>query len=199
MCSPVRDAVRPTDCLVAMGLPLELDASAYLERAELPGIIRSQQVPAGQYLREIVYPWRCFETRAKECGVHVLGPVDQAGLARHLSSRRFRILVLVSHFEAGRVELADGLHSICEVVEAIPIDFAMFIDLCVCHPAGLNEMIRAQRPLCHVRSSRRSATLAFWLPMYSVLFHELRRKPRPYLDAQDEVIRHYTRVSAAER
>lgn len=98
------------------------------------------------------------------------------------------IIILFAHWNVDSVEFADGLASIEDVIEAVPHSYNGIIDLCVCHPKELALELRRLRQDCVVRFVEGSATPAFWLYFYLVVFKKLLDSRITYLDAVSSTI-----------
>lgn len=110
--------------------------------------------------------------------------------------QRFPIIILFAHYKdkddhvpISLVEFYDGLVPIPDVVDCIPFSFAGVLDLCVCHPEGLAELIRDERPNCLTRWSDEKAKPRYWLYFYLHLFSVLREGSHTYLAAYEMAYR----------
>lgn len=82
----------------------------------------------------------------------------------------------------GAIELFDGMHSVEELIAAIPPDFDGLIDLTICHSVILAAAIREQREACLVVANRRPAQLRIRLALYELAVRDLAERRRPFLD-----------------
>lgn len=99
-----------------------------------------------------------------------------------------RIIVLFSHWEKDQIEFSDGMHPYQAVAAAIPDDYHGIIDLCVCHPHGLPEVIKARSPNCFVRYTSTRSTVGYWLLYYTIFLKILVDTPCTYADAISRTI-----------
>jgi hypothetical protein len=81
------------------------------------------------------------------------------------------------------VEFDDGMYSVPEVIDSVPIGFCGLFDLTVCNSVILGEAIKNSRPTCIVAASRYPAELYLRLGFYSLIIRMLSRQPIPFIDA----------------
>jgi hypothetical protein len=88
-------------------------------------------------------------------------------------------MILFAHWSDsdGRIELTDGLVSSEQVVSGVPSDFAGIIDLCVCHPRRLVELLKQKCPDCLVKFTDTKATPLWWIYLYAAMFKILLTQP----------------------
>ncbi len=80
------------------------------------------------------------------------------------------------------VEFCDGLHTVPELIESVPEDFAGLLDLTVCNsviPAG---PIRLSRPNCLVAGKRGRAELRSGMYLYGLEISLLAKQPMPFVE-----------------
>jgi hypothetical protein len=108
-----------------------------------------------------------------------------------LNEQRFNVLILFSHWrEMGRegvssVEFSDGFAPVTKLVQALPEGQGFILDLCVCHPADLVELIRTKRTLSEIliKHSSGSVTPRLWIYFYHILMMMLRDHDICYQEA----------------
>jgi hypothetical protein len=94
-----------------------------------------------------------------------------------------RIIVLFTHWQNEQIEFADGMHPYQVVAAAVPTGYHGLVDLCVCHPLGLPEAIKARSQDCFVRYTSTKSTVGYWLEFYTVFLQVLVDTPCTYADA----------------
>ena len=108
----------------------------------------------------------------------------------------FRIRLTRSEFErafpdaikpARVIEFSDGLHTIPELVQSIPVEFSGLLDLTVCNSVITAAAIRSERQGCLVAGNRKAAELRSRMYLYGLEIDLLKKKPRPFIDVIKEV------------
>jgi hypothetical protein len=141
-----------------------------------------------RYRDEVVMPANALIESANRHGVLVQRDVRLCDIAPAYDGRR-TVVILVSHWTRNRVELADGLYGFSDVVERVPEDFTGFADLCICVSEPMAVLLRELRPGCIIRAALRTYVIpSIWFGMLQALFASLAERPRPYMDAYNEVI-----------
>jgi hypothetical protein len=84
---------------------------------------------------------------------------------------------------ARAVEFADGMKTIVEMTDGIPVGFCGLFDLTVCNSAIVGDAIKAARPNCTVAVNRYSTEPHIRLALYGRVIDDLARRPAPYADA----------------
>jgi len=85
------------------------------------------------------------------------------------------------------VEFVDGMKTISEIVDQIPITFTGLLDLTICNSVILGEAIKNSRPECLVAVNRYPAELHVRLGMYRLTILMLSRRHMSYMDALSRV------------
>jgi hypothetical protein len=98
------------------------------------------------------------------------------------------VIVLFCHGDTSNLEFDDGLATGDQVVEQIPKDSTMTIDLCACSAFGPAKAIIKQRPSCLTKFVEVSATPSYWLYFYWALFKMLSDKNLDYTEALAETV-----------
>lgn len=78
------------------------------------------------------------------------------------------------------IELRDGLHTLPELIAAIPQAFSGILDLTICNSAILGPAIKLARPDCLVAVNRALADPDVRFVRYRVVIKSLRRHPAPF-------------------
>lgn len=183
-----RRVIQPSDCVIAFGIPTSHE-----------GFLLARASPSNRdfvinccshirdYRREVIsYTARLLPVMAE------LG----ASVVRDLTLRDFKalfhskppVVILFAHWNVDSIEFADGLATIEDVIDAVPGSYDGIIDLCVCHPEKLALELRRLRQDCIVKFIEGTATPAFWLYFYVVVFRKLSDSRMTYLDAVGSTI-----------
>jgi len=85
------------------------------------------------------------------------------------------------------IEFSDGLHTIPELVQSIPVEFSGLLDLTVCNSVITAAAIRSERQGCLVAGNRKAAELRSRMYLYGLEIDLLKKKPRPFIDVIKEV------------
>lgn len=85
------------------------------------------------------------------------------------------------------IELSDGMHTIGEIVDAIPAAFDGLLDLTICNSVILGAAIKRARPGCTAAVSRYSVEIAVRTALYGLIIEELRRGGLSFMDAMVRV------------
>lgn len=84
----------------------------------------------------------------------------------------------------GRVlELRDRMHTMDDLVAAIPMNFQGVLELCVCNSVALGESIKRQRRDCLVIENSYLARVDLRLARYALVMRMLADRPNRYTDA----------------
>jgi hypothetical protein len=86
-----------------------------------------------------------------------------------------------------RVEFADGLHTIRQVVSEIPTRTAAILDLTICNSNVLSDAIKDRHPEWQVMSNEEATSLKFRLIFYKYRIKKLTLRPINYIDADLEL------------
>lgn len=181
--------VTPADCLLLFGIPTTKQAFfADLNRDD-KDFAKLFEGRWARYEYQFVSELNRLRKTFLKAGVQLLenGSLEdfRIGIKRH------RVVILFSHWLEDSVEFSDGLQHISAIAEAIPNDFSGVIDLCVCHPNQLAELVRATKPNCTVKYTTAPATPLMWLNFYSILFQQLHKSPGDYSSTLVELTRAY--------
>ena len=84
---------------------------------------------------------------------------------------------------ARAVEFADGLHTVAEVVTAVPTGFADTLDLTLCNSVILGAAIKQRHRPCEIPMNRFSKELDIGLIRYRIAIELLAHRPAPYVEA----------------
>ncbi len=88
---------------------------------------------------------------------------------------------------APAVQFADGMKTIPEVIETIPLDFSGLLDLTICNSVILGEAIKNFRSACFIAVNRYPSQLHVRLGLYVLTLRILARKPMSFVDALTKI------------
>jgi hypothetical protein len=190
-------ATLPAQCALAIALPLsETEFFADASRAAKDFVPRWLEQHQGWDPRRV---WQRYEPYAR-FALHVAAQTREAGVLVRLRAsladwagllRERHAVALFAHLcgEAGnvRVEFADGLHPMDELLAAIPADHGGTLDLTVCNSLELVRAIKTRCPRCTVISNKREARLDYRLAIYRQAVQLLATRRFSYVDALAEV------------
>ena len=183
--------VRPNECVIAVGIPTTSDefVSAIAQREanyrdfacghEFGGLIG--------YQHEVIRPFARCRARLERFGVSIQPAATVQALASLFASHRFKVIVLLTHFIDGDVELFDGMIHIDAVSEQVPPDFSGIIDLCMCEPMKLVARIKQRAPDSMVGFASARLTPKLWFSFYGDLFSLLRSRDLSYVEAIEKM------------
>ncbi|HEX2080038.1 MAG TPA: hypothetical protein VHG08_20130 [Longimicrobium sp.] len=85
---------------------------------------------------------------------------------------------------AGRcIELADGMHTVREFVDAVPAEFGGVLDLSVCNSVIVGAAVKRARGGCQVAMNRYPANIMYRMSLYRLVVECLRDRAQPYSEA----------------
>lgn len=88
------------------------------------------------------------------------------------------------HVRPGRcIELADGMHTVREFVDAVPADFGGVLDLSVCNSVIVGAAVKRARGGCQVAMNRYPANIMYRMSLYKLVVECLHDRARPYSEA----------------
>jgi len=170
--------VRPDECIIGFGIPLSEEA--FRRQAENPNggdFIRSQNLTWPEYRWVFADPCQNILPHLRAWGVGIVEGLTLQTLGG-IFSKPPRTIILFAHWSSdGRIELTDGLVSSEQVVSVVPNDFAGIMDLCVCHPRRLVELLKQKCPDCLVKFTDTEATPLWWIYLYTAMFKILLTQP----------------------
>lgn len=184
--------VKPSDCIMAFGIPTSRRAfnEALANPTNRDFVVNCCPVWE-KYDYEIVSEVEFVEPAIKALGARVVHDLTLEGFGE-LFRRRPGAIILFCHWQNEAIEFADGLKTVPDVIDKVPIDFSGLLDLCVCHPESLAVSLHNSRPNCLTRFTNKAATPAYWLYFYWALFKVLKDSDTTYLDALEATVRSFT-------
>ena len=141
-----------------------------------------------QYYVEIVRHFEKVRPHLLRCGVTIDTGVTLEGLPKCFAGQR-EAVVLFAHWTKRSVELDSGLAGIDDIVSCVPANFTGVFDLCVCHPLELVKAVKLARRECLVRFTNTTATPAYWLHFYRILFETMQQESLSYVDALERTVK----------
>ncbi|HWM91273.1 MAG TPA: hypothetical protein VN493_10940 [Thermoanaerobaculia bacterium] len=182
----------PEDCVLGFGIPTSQEGfRASWRRGSPQSFARSFRGTAA-YHAQVIAPFRRLESQFRKLGAHLVPDLTLGQYASLFQDRRTHAVILFSHWGGDFIEFRDGPVGIDAFIQAIPADFAVILDLCVCHPVDLISPLRASRPYCLIPYIGTRATPVYWLYFYRDLFRCLRNGSRSYLSASMELVAGYS-------
>jgi hypothetical protein len=85
------------------------------------------------------------------------------------------------------IEFQDRMHTVPELISAIPRDFSGLLDLTVCNSVIPAASIKSRRPNCLIAANRRPAELRSRMYLYGLEISLLSKKPVPFVDVIKQV------------
>jgi hypothetical protein len=178
---------KPSQCVLGFGIPTTRSS-----------FTKSLKNPNSDYINRYNCSWNYY----KEVIVNPLNDVrpvfDKVGLTivHNLTLEKFEqlfnefeVIILFSHWKENKIEFEEGLIEIEKVVDIIPNNFEGVLDLSVCHPTKLGQLIKEQKENCFAKYINIKVNPpVLWFNFYSVLFQYLNYEKKYYLDALEDVI-----------
>lgn len=185
MASLYQLVTKPDDCAFLLGLPVTKE-----------GFYRSQKTGTAsytkrfldwpEYCREFLDDYRLLRAKLVQLGVHL---VEHSSLDdfNDVWSYGYHAVVLFSHWSNDGIEYRDGFVSLEDVAAAIPDKILCTLDLCVCHPQRLVEMLNVTHRSLLTKSIWHKADPKYWCMFYEAFFVLLESKEISYPDGIDEI------------
>jgi len=191
--SVVRIPLKPSSCTLGFGIPTSLreydrqkkaheshgedhenhDFIFSVERNHYPAVFRFDR-----FLPEIA---------ATGARIEPVLTLEKFGA---LLGEQVSVLTLFAHQKDDRVEFADGLATIPQIVEAVPRDYVGILDLCVCQSPELARRLRYERSnIALIRYIEKAATPWRWLWFYLILFKILQTENSSWPNAFDKTLK----------
>ena len=180
--------IKPENCLLGFGIPTNKDDFYEDQRHPAKRFAKYFNGVWAKYDCQIVRCINKIEPKIVEYGATIVHRLSLQKFGEMLSSNKFDVVVLFSHWEDDSVEFYDGMADISAVINQIPLNFSGILDLSICHPIKLTIEIKKKRPNCLVKFTNKAATPFIWLYFYEALFWHLKNNNKTYLSALEEVI-----------
>lgn len=173
------------NCTIAVGLPL--DRSEFEESLKNSPHTYGAGFVAGwhQYAVQWLAPFRQFLSECMDLGVTFEPTASLQAVKTCFHRREMRVLLLISHWHDERVEWSGRFEPIQSLVDCVEQDFDGVLDLCICHPKRLRELLDIDRPKCLIRYSTQEVDPAYWLPYFKGLFRLLNQGQHCYSSAHE--------------
>jgi hypothetical protein len=136
-----------------------------------------------RYEKEIVKPFRGVKADVEKCGVSV---IEDFSLSHLQLIGDFEAVSIIGHWlpSCEKVEMADGLYSVREFVDAIPQNAECMLDLIICNSIILLDEIKKYFRDIIVFGNINTAPYQIALSLYRCVIYELQSdKSLNYLDA----------------
>ncbi len=174
-------------CRLLFGVPLDLQG--FRRDLENPGkdFVRNCGPVWPQYRWSVVDPAAKLIAAARAAGAAVVVDATLADLAVAFRGPT-DLLILVAHWLPGRIELADAIHDIADIIAAVPEGFDGAVDLCVCQSEDLAIGLRHHRPNSVVRFADVDAVPRLWFGYLRALLARLQARDATYMQAATEVL-----------
>lgn len=189
--------ITPKDIIVANCLPVNKQTflrhkAASVEKHEYAKHCRGgwesyYKLELGKYLSSTL-------TRFEKLGIRVIRELTISQWQDIFISKS-AVVLLIAHWKdnisenSASIEFSDGFVTIEKMVEYIPANREMIIDLCVCHPLSLVEHIKSERQKVIVVHRNVEVLPHIWLLIYSVAFAELAKNTTDYATALEIAIK----------
>ena len=179
--------IKPAQCAIGFGIPTSKTDFEH-------DLARQDKDFANKFKA-----WSIYKDQVVDHFIQLKTPIEQLGvcLVEQLTLEKFRnlflndaydVIILFSHWKSKTVEFYDGLKTISDIIDAVPLEFSGIIDLCVCHPTELRIRLDKERPNCVVKFSTAKSLPLFWLNFYDTLFTYLQQYDAAYADAAETVL-----------
>lgn len=178
--------IKPKDCVIGIGLPLTQKGFFEDQKNLNKDFVRNCCSTWTKYNHEIVNETNRVFPVLTDWGLKIKYELVSSEI-RQLFDNKL-VVIIFSHWKEDCIELYDGLIKIKDLVDQIPTNWNGIIDLCICHPKALVDLIDKERPKCLTRYSNRQATPAFWINFYLLLFKILNDNNKSYLLALEETV-----------
>ena len=192
-----RRTMTPRECAIAFGIPTSREGFVASRSASARSFARQFHGGWAQYEALFLADLRRIEPGLKRRGTYIAHEVTLDGFGTLFADHP--VVVLFSHWAGDAVEFRSGFATPNAIVGAIPPSYSGLLDLCVCHPGALVAAVLRKRPGCLVRWIEREALPHYWLRFYDVLMGRLAAGNISYLEALEQVIGTFLKLSEGER
>lgn len=179
----------PGDCTVLVGIPTTESGyiAARAQHAKVSNGFVSTLHAGGllAYREEVIGPFGHANEIWRRWGVDVQTTLTRSRLSAALQSPDRHVMIVLSHYVEGHLELDDGMLPDDELVALLPPGYRGLLDLCACKPMRLVSRIKHKAPGCSVCFASDELTPLAWFGFYSRLFHGLRKEPMSYVQAME--------------
>jgi len=191
--SHIRNAelpVKTDQCILAFTIPLS--QREFFDHVKKPekDFARNCCSSWSKYRKEVVEVLSELEPGYKRLGVQIIHRLKANDL-NSCFTQKCRYMILIAHWYCNEVEFYDQMLSCTEFASVIPEDYDGIIDLCVCTPEPLAQIIKDSRPDCTIRYSHTRASLSFWLQFYNVFFHTIHKDELSPNEAFEKVTKEF--------
>jgi hypothetical protein len=189
MMSGVRQVIKPSDCIMAFGIPTSRQAFAEALANPTNRDFVVNCCPVWEkYYYEVVSEIESIEPVIRSLGAKVVHNITLNDFGELFKQQPYAI-ILFCHWQEAAVEFADGLAPVPAVIDRVPVAFSGFLDLCICHPESLAVTLHNTRPNCLTKFIPGVAIPSYWLYFYWGVFKTLKDSDTSYMDALETTIR----------
>lgn len=186
--------ITPKNIVVANCLPLTKQAflvqrAASIEKHEYAKSYYNWDIyyqTIGNYLASTL-------DKFEKLGVRVVHELTNSQWGKVFNEGSLAVL-LIAHWQESHsehrscVEFSDGFLGIEEIANQIPLSRQIILDLCVCHPIPLVDLIEEIRPNVRIVYKEIEVDPHLWLLIYLTAFYELAFKSMDYATALERSI-----------
>jgi hypothetical protein len=181
MMEPDVQQVLPTECVFAFCLPL--DSEAFRRTAAINASYASQYGGGwAQYDALFASEARSSLKAYRLLGVDVRTSVTGIAFADLLLAKKWKVILLFTHWRDGDVEFADRFWNHVELTELTPLNANRILDLCVCHPTELVRKLASERKSLRLCWTDKRRTPFVWFSFYDSLFRLLSKGSYSYFN-----------------
>jgi len=181
--------LRPQDCIIAFAIPISLkEYDAYPQDTEGTLFLNKHLVSELKYYYDTVKVAERNIKAFRSLGVRVLESVTSRQFIETCTTNQNKLIILFAHWCNDSVEFSDGFCPIQTIIDQFPGDFSGYLDLNVCHPDNLVDILNTKARNAIIKfESRKNATPSFWLQFYLIFFKVLENTEN-YLEAYSNSI-----------
>jgi hypothetical protein len=187
--------IRPEECAVGFGIPTSESTYRASPRDGNEPFFAKNFSCYPEYENRFLRPYRTATRSMERSGVRIVPDLSLALLGELLRSPEIQVVILFSHWEKDSVEMRGSFASVPEIVHRVPLGAAKIVDLTICGCVALAEALVRNRPDCLVRISLKEGDShgaklepALWLGLLRRLFLLLKRAPKSYPQAWEELL-----------
>jgi hypothetical protein len=186
--------VLPSDCILAFCLPM--DEASYKTTAGVVGSY-SSQFKGGWHQYKDLFVQEASRSIGlmRSRGVAVETDITLAAFSQLVSDRRWKAVILFSHWHEDAVEFSDGFHDYAEITRTLDPEVSCLLDLCICHPNALVSQLLIQRPSLNLRTTKVQSSPQVWFAFYTAFFSVLSKGLYSYFEAFETVAAEFLRQS----
>jgi hypothetical protein len=140
----LREKIKPVDCAICIGIPVS--RRQYLFHQKGSAFWRKHYRDYDTYRNELVTRYKRYIKPLKTSyGVKIISNCS-LGKLRRTFLRGYKLVVIFTHSESGKVELFRGLVDFATLAGAIPDEWMGVIDLYACEPPMFLDSVQDRLP-----------------------------------------------------